>query len=566
MNGIGSALEQYSGIIELDVEYMYTREKVDEAYYESLYSLYKYKASRKKYDVIITSDNNALSFVLKHRSKLYPSVPVVFCGINDFNESMIEGHELVTGVTEEEILEPTVEIALKLHRSIETTVVLLHGSKKEYGKLETARKVISKRGQSVNLITITLDEVLTKEKMAKRMNEFWGKSIIIFAVPFRNPRGYGYSLEDASSIIRQQHNTPMYALSEEWFDHCPIVGGKVNSGYDQGRAAAEMAMCILDGQKSEDIPIVLSGVDRYIFDYNKLIQFRISPSALPEQSVLINEPQSFYYLYKRRIWTVFAIFLFLVLAILSLSASAVRLKKTRDILMGYQLRLRSLASKLSLTEERERHRIATELHDRISQSLVISKVKLETLRESSSTDSPENFVREINEVCDFLNQTIQSTRSLTFDLSSPMLDEKGFEAAVSDWLNEHIRKKYDIVCRFKDDGRPKLLDEDVRALLFRNVQELLMNVVKHAKANSVEVISRSINGQIQVIIEDDGIGFDTTEFASGKNTVSGFGLFGIRERLEQLGGHFEIESEPGHGTRVELSAPLKHAESDEQST
>jgi PAS domain S-box-containing protein len=235
-------------------------------------------------------------------------------------------------------------------------------------------------------------------------------------------------------------------------------------------------------------------------------------------------------------------------------ANITQRKKAEKKLLDYQAQLKSLASELTLTEERERRRIAADLHDQISQSLVISKIKLDTLRSSAPSD---DLVKELNEISDSLYQTLQDIRSLTFDLSFPILYELGFEAAAAAWLVEQIQEKYGIKSEFEDDEQPKLLDDDVRVLLFRDVRELLVNVVRHANAKKVKVSIRKVGSEIHVSVEDDGVGFDVAKVVSASAKTGGFGLFSIRERLEELGGHLEIDSEPGHGTRVTLMAPLK---------
>jgi PAS domain S-box-containing protein len=229
-------------------------------------------------------------------------------------------------------------------------------------------------------------------------------------------------------------------------------------------------------------------------------------------------------------------------------------KEVEKELINHQEQLRSLASELSLTEEHERRRIATELHAAIGQSLVISKLRLETLRASALSGE---LGKTLEDVCKSLDETIRSTRSLTFDLSSPILYELGFEEAVAEWLTERIQKKHDIATEFEDDEQPKPLNDDIRALLFRNVRELLVNVVKHAQAEKIKVSIRKVGSQVHVCVEDNGVGFDPAEVASTAVRRGGFGLFSIRERLEQLGGQLEIESETGGGTKVTLMAPLK---------
>jgi len=152
---------------------------------------------------------------------------------------------------------------------------------------------------------------------------------------------------------------------------------------------------------------------------------------------------------------------------------------------------------------------------------------------------------------------------LTFDLSSPILYELGFEAAVAVWLTEEVEEKHNIATEFEKDKQVKPLDDDVRVLLFRDVRELLINVVKHAQAKKVKVSVRKAGNQIHVCVEDDGWGFDPAKIRATAVKKGGFGLFSIRQRLEELGGELEIESAPGQGTRATLIAPLKRETVDE---
>jgi len=227
-------------------------------------------------------------------------------------------------------------------------------------------------------------------------------------------------------------------------------------------------------------------------------------------------------------------------------------KKAEEKILIYQERLRSLASELSLAEERLRRRIATDVHDHVGQNLAISKIKIESLRESAA--SPE-LAETLNEVSNLIGQTIESARSLTFELSPPVLYELGLEPAM-EWLVRRTREQHRLLTKFKDDGQSKPLDSNVRVLLFQAVRELLVNVVKHAQARSVTVSTRRVGGQIRVSVEDDGIGFDISQARSRQYRTDGFGLFSIRERLSIIGGHLDIESKPSRGTQITLIAPI----------
>jgi PAS domain S-box-containing protein len=227
-------------------------------------------------------------------------------------------------------------------------------------------------------------------------------------------------------------------------------------------------------------------------------------------------------------------------------------KQAEERIRSYQERLRSLASQLSLAEEEERRRIALALHDRIGQTLAISKIKLGAMQELAS--SPD-LAEPLDEIRELIEEIIRDTRSLTFELSSPILYELGLEAAV-EWLAEQIEDQHDILSFFEDDEQPKPLHDDIRITLFQAVRELLVNVAKHAQAHNVKVSMGRDDGHIRITVEDDGIGFDFLSIGSRWSRTEGIGLFSIHERLVSLGGHLEVESEPGHGTRVTLVAPL----------
>ncbi len=217
----------------------------------------------------------------------------------------------------------------------------------------------------------------------------------------------------------------------------------------------------------------------------------------------------------------------------------------------YQEQLRSLASQLSLVEERERHRLATGLHDHIGQPLALCKIKLGALRESASPD----LAVSVDGIRDFIDQTIQYTRSLTSELSPPILYEIGFEAAI-EWLGEQILSRQDIHFHFNDDGQPKPMEDGAIVLLFQAVRDLLINVTKHSQARNAIVSIRRDGNNIRIKVEDDGVGFDISKLDSYLRTGS-FGLFSIRERLNHIRGYLNIESESGKGTRVIIVAPLK---------
>ena len=216
-----------------------------------------------------------------------------------------------------------------------------------------------------------------------------------------------------------------------------------------------------------------------------------------------------------------------------------------------QERLRALASELVLVEERERRRLAADVHDGIGQSLALCKLKLDVV---PSRADQGDVALPLDDVRKLLTDVIAQTRSLTFQLSPTILYDVGLGAAV-DELCAEMEKSHGIAISFCDDGAPKPITEDAMVLLFRAVRELLINVVKHARAKNVSVSMASRDSRVMVKVEDDGIGFRLDGDGS-HNGAKGFGLFSIRQRLHNLGGDMDLVSAPGQGTRVRLEMPL----------
>ncbi len=238
--------------------------------------------------------------------------------------------------------------------------------------------------------------------------------------------------------------------------------------------------------------------------------------------------------------------------ILAIARDITARNEAKEKLLAYQEQLRSLASTLSATEERERRRIADGLHDRVGQLLGIAVMRLEKLK--GAAPSPR-LADDLGEVGKLIHEALEATRSLTFELSSPVLHELGVGAAVN-WLAEQMQKEHGIRITVSAAGTGKAPDEEARALLYRAARELLLNVVKHADARNAAVSIRRDGKGTRIRVEDDGGGFDLATVGSGWQANKGFGLFSIRERLERLGGSLKVQSEPGKGTQVTLTLPL----------
>jgi PAS domain S-box-containing protein len=214
--------------------------------------------------------------------------------------------------------------------------------------------------------------------------------------------------------------------------------------------------------------------------------------------------------------------------------------------------LRALASELTLAEQRERRRIARFLHDNLQQLLVGAKLRVIPLNRSADESARDAGVA----VSALLDEAIQSSRSLTAEISPPLLYEQGLVQALS-WLARWIAEKHGLSVEVSSEAIPTQLEEGMSILLFESVREILFNVVKHAGVSEARVDVRCTDGKLLIAVVDRGSGFDPESVRSTGASIGGFGLFSIRERLGLLGGEMEIESAPGRGTRVTLIAPIR---------
>lgn len=212
--------------------------------------------------------------------------------------------------------------------------------------------------------------------------------------------------------------------------------------------------------------------------------------------------------------------------------------------------LRTMAAELAQAEQRERRRIAQILHDHLQQILVAARLKLDQLSRRIETDQ---FREAISQIDHLLKQSIAESRSLTAQLSPSILFDRGLAAGL-EWLGRLTHEKYLLTVHVSADPEAEPAAETTRVFLFQAVRELLLNVAKHAQAQQVWLrMSKSDDQQVRIEVRDDGVGFEPAEVASSPN--AGFGMFSIRERLELFGGRMQVESSPGHGTRVVIQVP-----------
>jgi signal transduction histidine kinase len=214
--------------------------------------------------------------------------------------------------------------------------------------------------------------------------------------------------------------------------------------------------------------------------------------------------------------------------------------------------VRSLAAELGRVREKERQKIADDLHDHAGQNLALAKMKLDLLK-SLLGGEHEALVQEI---ADLIQDTIKDTRSLIHELHPEWLCEAGLEDALR-WFAEQTEARYGLHCITEVASVPKPLHKDLQEILFHAVRELLVNVAKHAEASTVKISGGYEKDRLVVRVVDNGRGFvPSTVSAPGPGT-GGFGLMIIRARIGLLGGNLYIDSRAGAGTSIMIALPLE---------
>ena len=213
--------------------------------------------------------------------------------------------------------------------------------------------------------------------------------------------------------------------------------------------------------------------------------------------------------------------------------------------------LYQLAAEATLVEERERRRFAENLHDGPGQLLYVCQLKLHALvKQLPIALATGPLVRELNGL---LGESRGMVRSLTSELSPPMLSDLGLESAIL-WLAEEMKRSYGLTVTLEDDGSPKSLTETQSTILFRVVRELLVNVSKHAGVDRARVGLSTRNNRLVVTVADEGIGI--ADWRATLLARQSLGLASVNERLTFLKGTMNILSKLGEGTVVHLEIPL----------
>ncbi|GEM_PF-569500 len=321
--------------IVLNVEYMDTKRTATYGYYETLATFYRKKYSGQKFDIIICSDNNAVQFMSTYGRKLFPDIPVVFCGFNFLREKDLIGLEGFTGVNEEADLKSGLDLALRIHPDTTTIYVINDRTITGSRVMERLREVtpdFADRAEFVFLDNLAMHDLLeTLRSMAHG-------DLVFYTFFFRDQVNRFFEYDESIRLIAENCPVPIYGAWDFSLGN-GIVGGLLTSGYYQGQAAGQLALEILNGKPAGELPVVFDSPNRYMFDYRYLKKFHINPDRLPDEAILINKPPSIYHHYRHAVWTGLAAFALQLCIIFFLTISIVRRRRIEKAIRQSENRL-----------------------------------------------------------------------------------------------------------------------------------------------------------------------------------------------------------------------------------
>ena len=321
------------------IEYMDTQIINSRAHFEQLKQLYQNKYAGYTIDVIISSDDEALKFLREYREEIFPDVPVVFCGVNNFNEKKVLNFHNYTGISEKSSFTANFELILALHPDVKNLYVINDNSPTarslQTGFFEASKEYEDKFDIHI-LSNISLDHLINK------VSSIEPNSVIYYLSFASDNTGRAIHPDEVIPKISQFSPAPIYG-SVDYMLGYGIVGGMLGSGYFQGRSAADAAQKIIEGYNVNKIPVILSNPNTYRFDHHQLQRFGIAIADLPPDSAIVNRPDTFLEKYRQIILIgIVVVSLLIIYIMLLVIAVKKRMKTNRGIAKIVRLSPRAL--------------------------------------------------------------------------------------------------------------------------------------------------------------------------------------------------------------------------------
>lgn len=588
-HGIRSVLDDPKNpLCDYRAEFMDTKRLSSDEYFEALKNLFRMRYSRDEFALIIACDDDAFRFLRKYRDELFGTTPVVFCGVNYFTPELLDGFTNCTGVVEAYDLRATLDFALKVHPNTKRVYVINDDT---VTGVANRRRVDEIAPDYTNRVVFAHLHDTTMRELIAEVMAIPSDSLLLLMSFNRDRAGQEFRYRDAARMILSSAGVPAYGVWDFYLGS-GIVGGCLTSGESQGRSAAELARRILMGESASNIPVVTESPNRYMFDYRQLVRWKIPLSALPPDSVLINQPRQQYQISRNVLWFTGLALGVLVGLVVILIIEVIERRRAQKVLAETNRRLqkemaeREEAEKaLRASEEQVRQMqklealgrlaggVAHDFNNILTSVLGFSKMALEQLPANSPVRS------DLEEVVNAAQRAVGVTRQLLAlgrrqMLQAQPVDLNKIVTGMDRLLRHILGEDVELVTLLADNLPPVLGDTGY-------LEQVLLNLAVNARdampcggklyitTSQVELQPGKLGAPpdirpgiyVQLEVRDTGQGmtpdvlrraaepfFTTKKPGEG----SGLGLSVVYGIVRQLGGGVSIQSEPNVGTTVRV--------------
>lgn len=331
IDGIRTAFSKKGQEVDFYFEYLDSKRFSPETLFPATKRLYqqKYRQEQSKFDVIIVADNNALNFIRSMRESLFPDIPIVFCGINNYEDSIIDGMNPVTGVVEDISLAETVNLSLSLHPETTHIAVISDSTVSGDANFAKFKKIEPDLPEYLQVIDLSN---LSATELAGKLEALPKNTILLQLSFYKDREGKNFTQKEQMDFILDHCDKPIYSAWDFFISH-GVLGGVVTFFPLQGEMAGEMAIQLIKGKADNNIQVIKKSPNVPLFDYNMLEKFSIDLSDLPPESVIRNIPESVFQDNKILAWGVI-LFLLCQAAVIWILAIAIRRKKKSEALLS----------------------------------------------------------------------------------------------------------------------------------------------------------------------------------------------------------------------------------------
>jgi signal transduction histidine kinase len=497
----------------------------------------KVRAEHDPEDLVVLMGGPTVQFAMKYRERIFPKTPVLVVAAEP---QFIAPSILQTNFTSVVCkVNPTdlVEDVLQLQPQTTNIVMVFGASALENFWVNEFRREFQ---PFANRVGFTWLNNLSLDQIVKRCAALPPHSFIVLGLFVVDAAGIPCEQNEALRRLHETANAPLFGYFASDFG-LGTIGGRLFPDIEIGEQGARAAIRILRGERAESISPQGLAASAPIYDWRELRRWDISEANLPPGSNVRFRQQGFWEFYR---WRIVGVIVFCGLQAALIAVLLINRDKRRR---GEEV-ARDLTRRLIRAHEEERARLGRELHDDVTQRLAILAIDAGRVERGADKVLTVEKLREIRAGLVRLSEDIHA---LSYRLHPSLLEDLGLTEALKAEC-ERFSRQESISAEVTLRDVPDDIIPETALCLYRVAQEALRNVARHARASRVDISVRPLNSGLQLVVHDDGIGFDPAR----QRTRRSLGLASMRERVILVNGELDVESAPGQGTTILVTVPL----------